>query len=107
MINFSTSFAQIFILSVTLTTICQAQPQEMTNLNRAALAATCASCHGTNGNGVPNTGVPIISLQSAQQILDKLQRYKTGELTGTIMPQIAKGYSDEQLQFIAQYLGKQ
>jgi len=26
------------------------------NINQLALAATCANCHGTNGNGVPNGG---------------------------------------------------
>jgi cytochrome c553 len=34
------------------------------------------------------------------------QLYKSGALEGTIMPQLAKGYSDEQLITIANQLGK-
>jgi len=35
-----------------------------------------------------------------------LLAYRNGTQAGTIMPQIAKGYSEEQLKIIAQYLGK-
>jgi cytochrome c553 len=83
-----------------------AQTTESQRLNQAALAATCASCHGTQGHGVPDTGVPIIAAQSATQLLLALKAYKTGERSGTIMPQIVKGFSDEQLDVIARFLGK-
>jgi cytochrome c553 len=39
-------------------------------------------------------------------MLGKLKAYKSGALEGTIMPQLAKGYSDEQLITIANQLGK-
>ena len=69
------------------------------------LAATCANCHGTNGQAVgdmrPLAGVP------AERIIAMMSEYKAGTLTATIMHQIAKGYSDEQIRLIATYFAAQ
>jgi cytochrome c553 len=69
------------------------------------LAATCANCHGTNGQArgemKPLAGVP------ANSIVALLAAYKGGSLQGTIMNQIAKGYSDEQIKLIAGYFAAQ
>jgi cytochrome c553 len=40
-------------------------------------------------------------------MLTQLLAYKNGSREGTIMPQLSKGYSDEQLETIARQLGKQ
>jgi cytochrome c553 len=50
--------------------------------------------------------MPLINNQSSEQILASLKAYKSGAREGTIMHQLAKGYSDEQLQIIANQLGK-
>jgi cytochrome c553 len=50
--------------------------------------------------------MPLINNLTSQEILTKLKGYKSGALEGTIMPQLAKGYSDEQLTTIANQLGK-
>jgi cytochrome c553 len=39
-------------------------------------------------------------------MLTQLKAFKSGAREGTIMPQLAKGYSDEQLVTIANQLGK-
>jgi cytochrome subunit of sulfide dehydrogenase len=70
-----------------------------------SLAATCANCHGTNGVSVAGNQMPLINDLTAQQISSRLQDYKNGTRTGTIMPQLAKGYTDEQIEVIAQVLG--
>jgi cytochrome c553 len=80
--------------------------QTADQLYKRALAATCANCHGTDGKGVPEGGMPLINNLTSQEILTKLKGYKSGALEGTIMPQLAKGYSDEQLTTIANQLGK-
>jgi len=84
----------------------QAQNQEELKLYQRGLAATCANCHGTDGQGVVGAGMPLINHLSSAELLKKLTDYKTGAVTGTIMPQLAKGYTDEQLQTIASVLGK-
>jgi sulfide dehydrogenase cytochrome subunit len=69
------------------------------------LAATCANCHGNNGNArgdmKPLAGVP------ADKIVAMLADYKNGNQPATIMHQIAKGYTDEQVKLIAAYFAAQ
>jgi cytochrome c553 len=79
---------------------------EQQTLYTQSLAATCANCHGTDGKGVVDGGMPLINNLTSEQMLAKLKAYKSGALEGTIMPQLAKGYSDEQLNTIANQLGK-
>jgi cytochrome c553 len=69
------------------------------------LAATCANCHGTNGHArgdmKPLAGV------AADKILAMLNDYKSGNQPATIMHQIAKGYTEEQLRLVAGYFAAQ
>jgi len=69
------------------------------------LAATCANCHGTNGQArgdmKPLAGV------SAEKIVAMLADFKSGAQPATIMHQIAKGYTDEQIKLIAAFLAAQ
>lgn len=71
------------------------------NVSRA-LAATCFTCHGTDGvsvGGVP----PSIAGQNKEVLLQALKDFKAGKRPATIMHQHAKGYTDEQLESIAGY----
>jgi cytochrome c553 len=83
-----------------------AQNTDATKLYHRGLAATCANCHGTDGKGVPDGGMPLINNLTSEQMLTQLKAFKSGAREGTIMPQLAKGYSDEQLETIAKQLGK-
>lgn len=69
------------------------------------LAATCANCHGTNGQArgdmKPLAGV------SADKIIAAVADYKSGAQPATIMHQIAKGYTDEQIKLVAGYFAAQ
>jgi cytochrome c553 len=80
--------------------------QTADQLYKRGLAATCANCHGTDGKGVVDGGMPLINNLTSEQMLTQLQAFKSGAREGTIMPQLAKGYSDEQLTTIANQLGK-
>ena len=70
------------------------------------LAATCANCHGTNGN-VRGKEVKPLAGVSAEKILAQIADYKSGAQPATIMHQISKGYTDEQLKLIAAYFAAQ
>jgi cytochrome subunit of sulfide dehydrogenase len=69
------------------------------------LAATCANCHGTNGHArgdmKPLAGV------SADKIIAAVADYKSGNQPATIMHQIAKGYTDEQIELLANWFAAQ
>ena len=69
------------------------------------LAATCATCHGTNGNARGDMR-PLAGV-SAQKTLAAIADYKSGAQPATVMHQIAKGYTDEQLQLIANWFAAQ
>lgn len=69
------------------------------------IAANCASCHGTNGRSAGI--VPSLAGQSKADLVRKMQDYKSGKATGTIMPQLARGYTDEQIDLSAGYFAAQ
>lgn len=71
------------------------------------LAATCANCHGTNGRAVPGAGMDALAGVEKAKTLQKLADFKSGAKPATIMHQIARGYSDEQLDLIAGYFAAQ
>jgi cytochrome c553 len=83
-----------------------AQNADASSLYKRGLAATCANCHGTDGKGVVDGGMPLINNLTSEQILAQMKAFKSGAREGTIMPQLAKGYTDEQLEIIANQLGK-
>jgi cytochrome c553 len=69
------------------------------------IAASCANCHGTNG--VSAGVIPTLAGQAKQDLVTRMQEYKSGKRAGTIMPQLAKGYSDEQIELAAAWLAAQ
>ena len=71
------------------------------------LAATCANCHGTNGNAVKGAGIDALAGMPKDKTLQKLADFKSGDKPASIMHQIAKGYTDEQLDLIAGYFAAQ
>ena len=68
-------------------------------------AAGCANCHGTNGQAQP--GMVSLAGVSQDDIVRKMQDYKAGRLPATLMHQLSKGYSDEQIVAIAGYFAAQ
>ena len=72
----------------------------------ARLAATCTGCHGTNGH-TAGDALPGLAGQSKEALLASLAAFKSGERSATVMTQLAKGYSDEQLEQIAAFFAAQ
>jgi cytochrome c553 len=103
-------FSRLILLSglmgFAISGVSQAQDIQAQRLYNQSLAATCANCHGTNGVSVPGVTVPMINQLPESVMAERLMEYKSGKRTGTIMPQLAKGYTDEQLKTIASVLGK-
>jgi len=73
------------------------------NLGRN-LAATCANCHGTDGRSVG--GNTSLAGRPAAEMIKAMQDFKAGTRPATIMHQLAKGYTDAQIQAIAQYFSQ-
>jgi cytochrome c553 len=69
------------------------------------LAATCANCHGTNG--IARGDMKPLAGVSAEKIVAAVADYKSGNQPATIMHQIAKGYTDEQIKLVANWFAAQ
>ncbi|HEX6722250.1 MAG TPA: c-type cytochrome [Burkholderiaceae bacterium] len=70
------------------------------------LAATCANCHGTNGQARGDT-ITALSGMPADRLLSLWNGFKSGERPATIMHQISRGYSDDQVRAIAAFFASQ
>ena len=68
-----------------------------------ALAATCANCHGTDGRAVPGSAIPALAGLPRDYIAAQMLAFQNGNRTATVMPQIAKGFSSEQIDALATY----
>ncbi|MDX1376266.1 MAG: c-type cytochrome [Burkholderiales bacterium] len=71
-----------------------------------SMAATCAGCHGTAGHSVTKAVEPLAG-RPKERIVELMQAFKTGKKPATVMQQISKGYTDEQIEMIAGYLAAQ
>lgn len=67
-----------------------------------ALAATCFTCHGTEGNSVGGVPPGLAGRPSAE-LFQTMKDFQAGKRPATIMHQHARGYTDAQLQAIAGY----
>ena len=65
------------------------------------MAATCTFCHGTDGRSAGMT--PSLAGVDQGYMAQQMKDYKTGKRPGTIMHQLAKGYTDAQIDQIAAY----
>ena len=71
-----------------------------------AKVAICGSCHGKNGVGITGD-YPTIAGQHADYIARALHEYQHGDRKNAIMPNFAKGLSDEEIAEIADYFSHQ
>ncbi|MDR2240341.1 MAG: cytochrome C [Zoogloeaceae bacterium] len=73
-------------------------------LNRN-MASACASCHGTNGHSVG--GMDPLAGMPKDEMIRKMKDFRTDAKPATLMHQLAKGYTDQQVEMIANYYAAQ
>ncbi|MCK5002887.1 MAG: cytochrome c [Gammaproteobacteria bacterium] len=69
------------------------------------LSNSCAACHGTDGKS-PGA-IPAIHGKSSQFISQSLREFREGKRPATVMGRHASGYTDEEIQLIADYFSGQ
>ncbi|MBK1681690.1 c-type cytochrome [Rhodocyclus tenuis] len=67
--------------------------------------ANCFNCHGTDGK--TSAAIPPLAGRDRVYIEETLKAYKSGAKPATIMHQLAKGYTDEELAVFADYFSQQ
>ena len=71
------------------------------------LAAGCAICHGTEGRPVKDSNlVPLAGLQR-DYIAAQMRAFRDGKRPATVMHQLAKGYSDAEIDALAAWFSAQ
>jgi len=84
-----------------------AAAQDAGALRLKALAATCANCHGTQGRAVDGAAVPGLAGMPAAYMVEQVKAFKSGARPATVMHQLAKGYSEAQIEQVAAYFAAQ
>lgn len=97
MVKATTLLGVILAGSILNTSVAAADPKYA-----RSLAATCFTCHGTDGRSVGGVP-PSLAGQNKDYLLKQMQEFRDGKRPATIMHQHAKGYTDEQLNLIAAY----
>jgi cytochrome c553 len=62
-------------------------------------ASSCSGCHAAAA-----VSIPPLAGQPAQKIVADMRAFRTGERPATVMDRIAKGFSDEEAEAIAEWL---
>ena len=70
------------------------------------LADTCNGCHGMNGNSV-GPASPTIAQMEKVSFFDTMKGFQDDSIYSTIMGRIARGYTDEELQLMADHFAAQ
>ena len=70
------------------------------------LAAGCAICHGTDGKAVTKDVIPLAGLPR-EHIAAQMRAFRDGQRPATVMHQIAKGYTDAQIDAMAAWFAAQ
>lgn len=91
------------ILLAGLLAACGTHAQTAATLATRSLAATCAACHGTEGQAVSGAGMASLRGLDRQYLQAQLSAFRDGSRPATVMHQIAKGYTPEQLGQLAAY----
>jgi cytochrome c553 len=92
----SVLMASLFVGLLGATSLANAQ-----SLQIKQWAASCAACHGTDGYS--EGGMASLAGQNKAEMIKKMNEYKTGKRTASIMHQLSKGYTDEQIEQISAY----
>jgi cytochrome c553 len=95
------SFALVAALALGLGGVAQAN----TLAKAQYLAATCANCHGTNGQA-QGSAVSLAGYDAAK-LVETMKAFAEGKREATIMHQLAKGYTDDQLKAMAAFFASQ
>jgi len=84
-----------------------AQDDAAKALRTRALAANCAGCHGTEGRAPADSLVPGLAGMPVTHFIAQMKAFQSGARQGTLMPQLAKGFSEVQIVQLAQYFSAQ
>ena len=78
---------------------------QISNSHIQSLAASCAACHGSQGNSVGGTSV-LAGLDASHFVL-QMTSFRNGSRSSTVMHRHAKGLTVEEINALAVYFSEQ
>lgn len=75
------------------------------NLHTHTLAASCAACHGSNGNAL--VGNAVLAGMDKSYFISQMLAFKNGNKPATVMHRHAKGLEVEEINELAAYFAAQ
>ena len=79
--------------------------QDHSTVATRTLAASCAACHGPEGNSLG--GTPTLAALNQDYFIQRMQGFKDGSVSATVMHQHAKGLTTEEISALARYFAQQ
>jgi cytochrome c553 len=79
----------------------------LTEKGARALAANCAICHGTEGRAAAGSNVRGLAGRPRQELVQIMAAFRDGSRPAPIMHQIAKGYSQAEIEAMADWFARQ
>ncbi len=101
--------AAVFLLTLfgTGAAMAQATQDASRALHTRQLAANCAACHCTDGKAAAGSPLATLAGRPADKMLASLKDFKNGKREATVMHQLSKGLTDDQMKTIADYFAAQ
>lgn len=88
-------------------------------LHVRTLAASCAACHGTDGNSVGSSikshdfstqndldHIASLAAMDKTDFISTMQAFKTGQRPATVMHHHAKGLTSQEIEALAEYFSR-
>ena len=69
------------------------------------LAASCAACHGPDGNSAG--GTPVLAGLERNHFVLQMKAFRSGERSSTVMHHHAKGLTETEIEQLADYFAAQ
>lgn len=69
------------------------------------LVSNCASCHGSDGRA--QGGMPTLAGLPKVYFMQQMQDFRSGKRVATIMHQLSKGYTDAEIEALADWFAGQ
>jgi cytochrome c553 len=89
--------AAIGALSIAVAVVASAEPP--------AGAVSCSGCHPASAK--VTSPVPRLAGQDRAAIVRAMQDFRSGQRAGTVMDRIAKGFTDDEIQALADWFAAQ
>ena len=103
-LNIALACCVTWIVPLTLSAQDTHAPEDISH-QTTTLAASCAACHGPQGNSLG--GTPTLAALNKEYFIQRMQGFKNGSISSTVMHHHAKGLKDEEITALANYFALQ